>query len=93
MSKSSRIHCFRASYSISTPQFEGDKIPDWLSIETNWQGYKISTLPWVADVARALGILAIEDSTIDWIEYLESIGFKDLVPVCCDDLFEDRLFF
>ena len=84
------MYCFRASYEGSTP-FESSRLPAWLSLEMDWQGYKISTLPWVAEVARALGSLAVEEDTPDeWISYLENLGFKDVHQVVCEEWFEDR---
>ncbi|WP_368665960.1 hypothetical protein [Aphanothece sacrum] len=56
MINTGNIYCFQADYKAST-NFDEHSIPDWLSLEINWQGYCISTVPWVADVARVLGIL------------------------------------
>jgi hypothetical protein len=82
------MFCFRASYD---PNFDPNKVPDWLCIEENWQGYRISTLPWIADVARVLDLLPIENTLEDWVMYLESLGLREIQPVCCEDWFEDRL--
>ncbi len=82
-----KIYCFRASYELST-KFNPSRVPDWLCLEADWQGYKIYTLPWVADVARVLGALEIEDHPDEWISHLESLGFTEVFPVICDDLFE-----
>lgn len=92
MPKYGQIYCFRANYHLST-DFDERTIPDWLSLEVDWQGYKISTVPWVADVARVLGLLSIEDRPDAWISYLESLGLKEVVPLCCEKLFEDKLYF
>ena len=90
--KSGSIYCFRANYELST-NFDPDRIPDWLSLGTNWQGYRISTVPWVADVARVLGALNIEDTPEAWVSHLESLGLKEVCQVGCEDLYEDTLFF
>lgn len=92
MANRSKIYCFRASYEFST-NFDASKIPDWLSLDVNWQGYRITTVPWIADVARLLDILAIEDAPEDWIAYLESLGFKEITRVCYEEFFEDKLYF
>ncbi len=91
MVKKGRIYCFQADYRAST-QFDENRVPDWLSLEVHWQGYCISTVPWVADVARVLGILPIEDTPEAWISYLESLGLKGVTQVCCEDFFEGRLY-
>jgi hypothetical protein len=88
----SKMYCFRANYELST-DFNRINTPDWLSLAENWQGYRISTVPWVADVARALGILSIENNPEQWISHLESLGLREVVPVCCEDLFEDNLYY
>jgi hypothetical protein len=87
----SRIHCFRANYKLSI-DFNCNAIPDWLSLEENWQGYKISTVPWVADAARVLGILAIQDTPEEWIAHLESLGLKEITPIACEDFFEEKFY-
>ncbi|GAB4285212.1 MAG: hypothetical protein Fur0025_16630 [Oscillatoriaceae cyanobacterium] len=84
-----KIYCFRASYELST-KFDPSRVPDWLCLEADWQGYKIYTLPWVADVARVLGALEIEDTPAEWISHLESLGLKEVCQVICDDLFEGK---
>lgn len=86
------MYCFRANYELST-DFNQTNTPDWLSLSENWQGYRITTVPWVADVARALGILSIENNPEQWISHLESLGLKEVVPVCCEELFEDNLYY
>ncbi|AFY77284.1 hypothetical protein Ple7327_1942 [Pleurocapsa sp. PCC 7327] len=85
------MHCFRASYELSL-DFNHSEVPDWISLGENWQGYRISTVPWIADVARVLGILPIEDTPEGWIAYLESLGLKEIIPVACEDFFEDKLY-
>ena len=87
----SQIYCFRASYELST-QFDESAVPEWLSVDVNWQGYRIYTIPWIADVARALGIIELENTPQGWISYLESLGLKDAIQVTCEDLFEDKLY-
>jgi hypothetical protein len=85
-----KIYCFRANYELST-KFEECLAPAWLSLETDSQGYKISTIPEVASVARVLGNLEIEEDTADeWIYYLESLGLKGVCQVACEEWFEDR---
>ncbi len=85
-----QIYCFRANYKLST-KFDESLVPAWLSLEVDSQGYKISTIPEVASVARVLGNLEIEKDTVDeWIYYLESLGLKDVCQVACEEWFEDR---
>ncbi len=91
MQKNSQIYCFRATWKSSN-QFNINLIPDWLCVETDWQGYKIATVPWIADVAIVMGILNIENTTSGWISYLESIGFLNVKQVDCEDMFEDKLY-
>ncbi len=91
MGSHSKIYCFRASYELSN-DFDQSTVPDWLSLDVNWQGYTISTVPWIADVARLLGVLPIEDTPEGWISYLESLGLKGVIQVSCEDLFEDKLY-
>ncbi len=93
MQKYNQIYCFRADYDLST-DFDESKIPDWLSLDVNWQGYRISTVPWVADVARSLGLLLLDRDTPEaWISYLESLGLRGVIQVTCEDLFEDKLYY
>ena len=91
MRKYSRIYCFRADCDLSK-DFDESQVPDWLSLGANWQGYRISTVPWVADVARSLGLLLIEDTPEAWISHLESLGLRGIIQVSCEDLFEDTLY-
>ena len=91
MSRNSQIYCFRAAWKLSD-KLDLNIIPDWLYVETDWQGYKISTVPWIADVALVMGILDIENTSSGWISYLESIGFLDVKQVDCEDMFEDKLY-
>ncbi len=91
MQNSNQIFCFRASCHPSTP-ISPETMPDWLSVGTNWQGYRISTVPWVADVARIVGALQVEDTPESWIAHLESLGFREIVQVSCEDFFEDKLY-
>ncbi len=87
-----QMYCFRANYQLSD-NFNPNAVPDWLHLESNWQGYRISTVPWIVDVARALGVFPIEDDTLDaWIKYLQSLGLKEITPVCCEEFFADKLF-
>lgn len=88
----SKIYCFRASYELST-NFDPGRMPDWLSLASNWHGYRISTVPWVADVARVLGALDIEDTPEAWMSHLETLGLQDVCHVGCEDFFQDTLFF
>lgn len=92
MGKQSSIYCFRADYDLSR-NFDRASIPDWLSIDVNWRGYNISTLPWIADVAKVLGLLPLaEDTPEAWINYLESLGFRGIESVCCEVMLEDKLY-
>lgn len=84
-----QMYCFRADYQGST-HFDERTVPDWLRLEADWQGYKLLTLPEVADVARVLGALSIEDSADEWISHLESLGLKGVQQVTCEEWFEDR---
>jgi len=91
MIKHSPIYCFRANYQPSSQIDEG-KLPDWLCLGVNWQGYRIWTVPWIADVAQLLGVLEIENSPEGWMFYLEGLGFQGITPVACEDFFEDQLY-
>lgn len=92
MSKTSRIYCFIANYERSA-EFDPQAVPEWLSLEANWQGYRISTVPWVAEVAKVLDILPLaEDTPEGWIAYLETLGLKEVTPIGCEDFFEARLY-
>ncbi|MGC9525986.1 MAG: hypothetical protein ACP5D7_10665 [Limnospira sp.] len=91
MVKRGKIYCFRASYDRSQC-IDGGAVPDWLSVNKNWRGYRISTRPWVADVARVLGTLPFEDTPLGWRHHLESLGFREVIQVSCEELFEDTLF-
>lgn len=84
-----KIYCFRANYQNST-NFDETAIPDWLRLDVDWQGYKISTVPEVAGVARILGILEIEDTPSDWISHLESLGFQGVTQTFCEEMFESK---
>jgi hypothetical protein len=90
MKNRGKIYCFRADY-YRSKTFDEGQIPDWLTLEVNWQGYRISTVPWVADVARALGLINVEDTAEDWKKYLESLGLQQVMPICCEEFFEDKL--
>lgn len=92
MPKNSQIYCFRATWELSN-KFDLNIFPDWLRVETDWQGYKISTVPWIADVAQVMGILNIGNTPYGWIFYLESLGFRNVKQVSCEDMFEDKLYF
>lgn len=86
-----KIYCFLASWERST-DFDDRHVPDWLELGANWQGYRISTVPWIADVARALGLLPVEDTLEGWIAHLESLGLQEVTPVSCEDFYQDRLY-
>ncbi len=90
MSNFGKIYCFRASYELSI--LDVNHLPDWLSVAVNWQGYRISTLPWVANVACLLGNLQVEDHPKAWKSYLESLGFQEVIPISCEDFYEDTLY-
>ena len=87
--RSHKIYCFRASYELSA-NFEQHSLPDWLSLKVDWQGYTLQTIPEVADVARILGILDIEDTPCAWVSHLESLGLKGVTQVFCEEMFEAR---
>jgi hypothetical protein len=91
MANFGKIYCFRASYEHSS-HIDQQALPDWISVSVNWQGYRISTLPWIASVAQVLGTLKLEDTALGWKVYLESLGFGDVKLVGCEDLFEDTLY-
>ncbi|MFB2983382.1 hypothetical protein [Microseira sp. BLCC-F43] len=85
-----QIYCFRASCEGSN-KFNNGNVPGWLCLGVNWQGYMLWTVPEVVDVARLLGALEFEEDTpSEWISHLESLGFKDITPVCCEEMFESR---
>ena len=86
-----KIYCFRASYEKS--KLNQQSTPDWLTVQADWQGYMISTVPWVAEVAVVLGILQVEESVESWQNYLESLGFREVVAVCCERMFKDKGFY
>jgi hypothetical protein len=44
----------------------------------------------VVDVARVLGLLSIEDTLDDWINYLQSLGLKAIVAIDSEEFFEDK---
>ena len=91
MPKNTPIYCFRATCKSET-KFDTNMIPEWICVETNWQGYKISTVPWIADVAQAIGILNIENTPYGWMLYLKKFGFQDVKQVSCEDMFEEKLY-
>jgi hypothetical protein len=91
MTKNGIIYCFYADNHLSK-WFNLTQFPEWLSVETDWRGYRISTVPWVADVARILGILTVEDTLEAWLTYLEELGFQQVIPVCCEVFYEDKLY-
>lgn len=85
----SKIYCFRANYQLSS-YFNESTVPDWLHLDMDWQGYKILTVPEVAEVARILGLLEIEDTPSEWISYLESLGLKGVTHVVDEEIFESK---
>ena len=89
--KHSPMFCFRADWQRSI-DFDDRAVPEWFCVQTNWQGYGISTVPWIADVARELGLLPAENTPESWIAYLESLGLREVTVVSCEELFEDRLY-
>lgn len=91
MSNLGKIYYFRASYEPSI-QLDINNLHDWLFVAVNWQGYRISTLPWIANVACLLGNLHVEDHPTGWKSYLESLGFQDVIPISCEDFYEDTLY-
>ncbi len=91
MTKKGAIYCFYADYQESEPLNKA-KVPEWLNIEANWRGYRIMTLPWIADVASILGLLTFENTQEAWKDYLETLGFQKVTPVCCETFYEDKLY-
>jgi hypothetical protein len=91
MPKSSPIYCFHANYEKSKG-FNRHAVPEWLTLAESWQGYRISTLPWIADVAKVLGLLQVDDTPESWRAYLESLGLREVTVVACEDFFEDTLY-
>lgn len=87
--QNSKISCFRASYQLST-YFNESTVPAWLHLDMDWQGYKILTVPEVANVARILGLLEIDDTPSEWISHLESLGLKDVTHVVGEEIFESK---
>jgi hypothetical protein len=73
--KPPQIYCFQADY-LASQQFNPQEIPAWLSLEVNWQGYQIHTLPWVADVARVLGLLAIRRYPASMARLFRKLGIS-----------------
>ncbi|MDC0833387.1 hypothetical protein POG22_10270 [Geitlerinema sp. CS-897] len=90
MSHTDRIYCFRAESVRS--HFNETQLPDWLEVRANWQGYRVATQPWVADVAREIGLLAGDDTPDDWIRHLESLGLQKIHQISCEDYYEETLF-
>ena len=85
------MYCFRANYEQSQ-DLDLNTLPDWVSVGTNWQGYRISTVPWIANVAQVLGTLNVENTSTGWQFYLESLGFREVTPIHCEDFYEDTLY-
>ncbi len=82
--------CFRAK-----GEPKQNIIPDWLSVEISFEAkqprcYSISVVPEIAEVALVLGTLEIDGSAKQWMGYLESLGFSDVVQVPCLQLFGPR---
>jgi hypothetical protein len=93
MNQPKQIYYFRADWKLSHT-FNKHQVPDWLSLEVNWQGYKISTIPWIAEVAQLLGILTLQEDTPEsWIAYLESLGLRGITQVSYKDFFESRFYY
>lgn len=86
-----QIYCFCANYERSQT-FDRDRAPDWLEVRANWQGYRISTLPWIADVARTLGLLPLPDTPEAWISHLETLGLQEVRQMSCEEFYSDSLF-
>ncbi|MBP0000132.1 MAG: hypothetical protein J7641_14235 [Cyanobacteria bacterium SID2] len=91
MSRNGQIYCFRAEVMRSS-QFAEMEMPDWLEVRANWQGYRIATLPWIADVARAIGLLSFEDTPDAWRGYLETLGLQDVRQISCEEYYEETLY-
>ncbi|MGC9503088.1 hypothetical protein [Baaleninema sp.] len=90
MSHTRCIFCFRAESVRSN--FDENQLPDWLEVRANWQGYRVATQPWVADVAREIGLLLADDTPDDWIRHLESLGLQEIRQISCQDYYEDTLY-
>lgn len=81
--------CFRAN---GEPDLNA--IPEWVSVElslhTRKPNYEVWVVPWIADVAIALGTLQLDGSVEAWIAHLQSLGFEDVVQVPCFEFFGPR---
>lgn len=81
--------CFRAN------GIELKVIPKWLSVEYFFDAqeprfYNVWVVPWISEVALALGTLELDGSVVGWIAHLESLGFDDVVQVSCFEFFSPR---
>jgi len=82
--------CFRANGELGE-----NAMPEWLSVEFSFEAlkprcYSIWVIPWIAEVAQALGVLELDGSVEGWIAHLQSLGFFDVVPVSCFEFFSPR---
>lgn len=82
--------CFRAK---GKPNLNA--IPEWLSVEVSFDAreprlYGVWIVPWIAEVAIALGTLELDESVEAWINYLQRLGFEDVVQVSCLEFFGAR---
>ena len=82
--------CFKAN---GKPDLEA--MPDWLAVEYSFAAneplfYSVWVVPWIGEVAIALGALDLDGSVAGWIAHLESLGFDDVVQVSCCEFFGAR---
>lgn len=82
--------CFRAN---GKPNLEA--MPDWLTVEYSLAAkeprfYAMWIVPWIAEVAIAVGTLELDGTLEGWIAHLESLGFDDVVQVSCCEFFGPR---
>lgn len=82
--------CFRGN---GKPDLEA--MPEWLAVEYSFAAneprfYSVWVVPWIGEVAIALGTLDLDGSVAGWIAHLESLGFDDVVQVSCCEFFGAR---
>ena len=82
--------CFKAN---GKPDLEA--MPEWLAVEYSFAAneprfYSVWVVPWIGEVAIALGALDLDGSVAGWIAHLESLGFDDVVQVSCCEFFGAR---
>ena len=82
--------CFKAN---GKPDLEA--MPEWLAVEYSFAAneprfYSVWVVPWIGEVAIALGTLDLDGSVAGWIAHLENLGFDDVVQVSCCEFFGAR---